>query len=146
MLDIESRMLAHLERMMGNEVILIFQQTVNEDPDLFIEGQIQIAAVVYTIREVIVQFDSWLADISYLVTGYGKRKADMEGGSKKQVCKKLKPIHVCAFSLYSSFGVRFCTYSEVMLLSSFGFGYKIIWRKRGVLRIKGKRGVVTAAY
>jgi hypothetical protein len=58
MLDIESRMLAHLERMMGNEVILIFQQTVNEDPDLFIEGQIQIAAVVYTIREVIVQFDS----------------------------------------------------------------------------------------
>jgi hypothetical protein len=76
-----------------------------------------------------------------LVTGYGKRKADMEGGSKKQVCKKLKPIHVCAFSLYSSFGFRFCTYSEVMLLSSFGFGYKIIWRKRGVLRIKGKRGV-----
>jgi len=87
MLDIESRMLAHLERMMGNEVILIFQQTVNEDPDLFIEGQIQIAAVVYTIREVIVQFDSWLADISYLVTGYGERKADMEGGSKSRCAR-----------------------------------------------------------
>ena len=88
MLDDETKMLAHHERKMGNKAVPIFQQAVNEDPELFIEARAQITAAVYAMREAIVRFDTRLGNISYFASGQGKRKADKEGGKRKRVRKE----------------------------------------------------------
>jgi hypothetical protein len=88
MLDDEMKMLAHHERKMGNKAIPIFQQAVNEDPELFTEARTQITAAVYAMREAIVRFDTGLGNISYFASGQGKRKADTDGGKRKRVRKE----------------------------------------------------------
>jgi hypothetical protein len=88
MMDDETKMLAHHERKMGNKAVPIFQQAVNEDPELFIEARAQITAAVYAMREAIVRFDTRLGNISYFASGQGKRKADTDGGKRKRVRKE----------------------------------------------------------
>jgi len=88
MLDDETKMLAHHERKMGNKAVPIFQQEVNEDPELFIEARAQVTAAVYAMHEGIVRFDTRLGNISYFARGQGKRKADTEGGKRKRVRKE----------------------------------------------------------
>jgi len=50
MMDYEMKMLAHHERKMGNQAVHIFQQAVNEDPELFTEARAQITAAGYAMR------------------------------------------------------------------------------------------------
>jgi len=88
MLDDETKMLAHHERQMRIKAIPIFQQAVNEDPELFMEARTQITAAVYTMREILVRFDTWLGNISYFACGQGKWEAGMEGDRRKRVCKE----------------------------------------------------------
>ena len=88
MLDNETKMLAHHERKMGNKAVPIFQQAVNEDPELFTEARAQVTAAVYAMREAIVRFDTRLGNISYFASGQGKRKADTDGGKRKRVPKE----------------------------------------------------------
>jgi hypothetical protein len=85
MMDDETNMLAHHERNMGNEGVPIFQQAVNEDPELFTEARARITATVYAMREAIGRFDTRLGNISYFASGQGKRKADTDGGKRKRV-------------------------------------------------------------
>jgi len=73
---------------MGNKAVPIFQQAVNEDPELVTEARAQITAGVYAMREAIVRFDTRLRHISYFASGQGKRKADTEGGQTKRVRKE----------------------------------------------------------
>ena len=54
MLDNETKMLVHHERKMGNKAVSIFQQAVNEDPELFIQARTQITAAGYAMCEAIV--------------------------------------------------------------------------------------------
>jgi len=88
MMDDETKMLAHHERKMGNKAVPIFQQAVNEDPELFTEARSQITAAVYAMCEAIVRFDTRLGNISYFASGQGKRKADTDGGKRKRVRKE----------------------------------------------------------
>jgi len=87
MMDDETKMLAHHERKMGNKAVPIFQQAVNEDPELFTEARSQITAAVYAMCEAIVRFYTRLGNISYFASGQGKRKADTDGGKRKRVRK-----------------------------------------------------------
>jgi hypothetical protein len=73
---------------MGNKAVPIFQQAVNEDPELFTEARPQITAAVYAMREAIVRFDTRLGNIWYFASGQGKRKADTDGGKRKRVRKE----------------------------------------------------------
>jgi len=68
-MDDETKMLAHHNRKIGNKAIPIFQQAVNQDPELFTEARAQITAAVYAMREVIVRFDTRLGNISYFASG-----------------------------------------------------------------------------
>ena len=79
-LDDETKMLAHHERRIRNKAVPIFQQAVNEDPELCVEAWAQIMAAMYVMREAIVGFDTWLGNISYFAIGQGNRKADKKGG------------------------------------------------------------------
>jgi hypothetical protein len=88
MLDDEMKMLAHHVRKLGNKAIPIFQQAVNNDPELFTEARAQITAAVYAMCEVIVRVDTWLGNIAQFASGQGKRKADTDGGKRKRVCKE----------------------------------------------------------
>jgi len=81
-------MLAHHQRIMRNNGVPIFQQAVNKDPELFREGQAQITAAMYAMREAIVRFDIRRGNISYFASGQGKRKADTDGGKRKRVRKE----------------------------------------------------------
>jgi len=54
MLDDETKMLAHHVRKMGNKAVPIFQQAVNEDPELFVEARVQITAAMYMLGRAIV--------------------------------------------------------------------------------------------
>jgi hypothetical protein len=88
MMDDETKMLAHRERKIENKAVPIFQQAVNEDPELFTEPRAQIPAAVYAMRKAIVQFDTRLVNISYFASGQGKRKADTDGGKRKRMRKE----------------------------------------------------------
>jgi len=85
MLDDETKMLSHRERKMGNTAVPIFQQGVNEDPELFIEARAKVTAALYATLEAIVQFDTRLGNILYFTNGQGKRKPTREGGRRKRV-------------------------------------------------------------
>jgi hypothetical protein len=73
-------MLAHHKRNLGSKAIPIFQQAVNEDPELCIEAQPQITAAVYAMRKAIVRFDTQLGNISYFPRSQAKWKTDTDGG------------------------------------------------------------------
>jgi hypothetical protein len=88
MLDNETKVLAHHVRTMGNKAVPIFQQAVNEDPELFTEARAQITAAVYAIREAIVRVDTQLGNISYFASGQGKWKPDSDSCKRKQVRKE----------------------------------------------------------
>jgi len=88
MLDDETNILAHHKSQMGNNAIPIFQQAVNENPELFIEAQTQIAAATYATRETKVQFDTWHWNISYFASGQGKWNSDMESCTITPVLKE----------------------------------------------------------
>jgi len=88
MMDDETKMLAHHERKMVIKAIPIFQQAVNEDPELFTEARAPITAAVDAMREAIVRFDTWLGNISYFASGQGKRKADTDDGKRKRMRKE----------------------------------------------------------
>jgi hypothetical protein len=84
----EMKMLAHHERNMGNKAIPIFQQAVNEDPELFTGARAQCIATMYTMCEAIVRFNTRLGNISYFASGQGKWKADRDCGKRKRVRKE----------------------------------------------------------
>jgi len=54
MMDYETKMLAHHKRKMGNKAVPIFQQAVNENPELFTEARAQNTAAMYAMRAAIV--------------------------------------------------------------------------------------------
>jgi len=88
MMDDEMKILAHHERTMGNKAVPIFQQGVNEDPELFTEARAQIKAAVYAMREAIVRFHTRLGNLPYFTSGQGKKKADTDGGKRTRVHKE----------------------------------------------------------
>jgi hypothetical protein len=57
------KMLAHHQSNIGNKVIPIFQQAINEDPELGIQARQQIPAAIYMMDEATVSFDTWLSNI-----------------------------------------------------------------------------------
>jgi hypothetical protein len=77
MLNNETTILALHQRTIWKKTISIFQQAVNEDPELVAEAQI--TAVGYMLSEGIVVFDTQLGNISYVASGKGKMKAATEG-------------------------------------------------------------------
>jgi len=80
-------MLAQHLRTMVNKAVPIFQQAVNKNPQLYIEACAQVAAAMYAMREVIVQFHLRPGNISYFPSGQTNRKADKEGGRRNRVRK-----------------------------------------------------------
>jgi len=115
------------------------------------EVRAQLTAAMYTMREVIVWFNTWLGNISYFASGQGNRKADTDGGKRKHVCKEWEswcfsfgcmvfPLGLCLCFSFRSTSVS--SFEFMSFLCSFGFAYTIIWKRRGVLRTKGQGGVV----
>jgi len=92
MLVDETKMLAQNERNMGNKAIPIFQQVVNEDPELITVACAQVTAARCTMREAMVRFETRFANISYIAGGQGKRNAVKDGGWRKWVCKEWESL------------------------------------------------------
>jgi hypothetical protein len=88
MLDDESKMLAHYNRILGNKAIPMFQYAVMDNAELFTELWEQISAAIYTMCEAIVPFNTWLANISDFGSGQCKRMADTNSCNRKQVPKE----------------------------------------------------------
>jgi len=88
MLDDKTKMFSHHVRKIGNKAVPMFQQAVNEDPELLAEARAQITAAVYAMRGAIVRVDTRLGNISYFATGHGKWKVDTDGGNRKRVRKE----------------------------------------------------------
>jgi len=88
MWDGKTMMLAHHERKIGNKSVPNSQQAVNKDLELFIESEVQFAVVGYWIYEVIVPFDTQLANIPCFANCQGKRKADTDGVKRKRERKE----------------------------------------------------------
>jgi len=85
MIDDEPKILATHQRKMDYKGLPIFQQALNEDPELCREACAQITAAMYAMCEAIVQFNNQLGNFSYFASGYGKWKAEIDGGKRKRV-------------------------------------------------------------
>jgi len=122
MLDNEMKMLAHYECNIGNNAVPPIQHAVHEKLELIPEAQQQITAAMYKMCDMIVQFNTWLHNISYCTSGEWKTKADTESGGRKwermewqSVCfsfELMGILWVCSFPLSSwfSFGSAFVSF------------------------------------
>jgi len=88
MLDDVTNVVAHHERKIGNKAVPIFQQAVNQIPEVMTEAQAQNTAAVYMMCVAIDWFHTWLGNNSYFARGQRKRRADRDCCKRKEVQKK----------------------------------------------------------
>jgi len=100
MLHNEMKMLPNHERKMRNKAIPIFQQAVNEYPELFTEAQAQITAAVYVMTEEIVPFDTRLGNISYFTSDERKQEGRYRQWQEKAGAQAVKVLmfHLWVYS------------------------------------------------